>query len=467
MCILKKVRKKPVEAWRNDVVFEMLCDFVADGNLVCLTGSGISRGLKLKSKKASPDWNELLKALSQDQKIKDKLTDQQQKNLNDLLVSNAPGENLIEASSILFQADEAAFLDALSSSVDLEDGETSPTHVKLLELHPKGILTYNYDVAHENAIRSKNAQDRWCTVIPEDNNKIVELLKNKFDKNFLFKMHGSVEQKLSMVLTRESYRNLFTKYPYYKAFLQQIFTNNHLLIVGFRMSDPDFDMLLQNVFSTFGSPIQEHIVIKHINEKTPKDIVYTLRYGLNFLYIDDFSHIPDILHASTESQGSIIKNILNNCIDNNISVRGKTHAEVRALSIAGKNCLASILEKIIVDNIATEDSVDYNLNTETSEYVYTYGVLAVATKEKRYKDFLINEVMDKSKFSEPIAHALVHLRDILDLSDMEKVEEWKSKFAHTTFKADDKNPDENNRVYKYCEAIYYLLQAKYNDSVNP
>lgn len=461
MCILKKFRKFSTKDWQKDPIFEMLCDFVADGNLVCLTGSGISRGLKLKNEKASPDWNELLRELSQHQKIKDHLTEHQQKNLDGLLVNNAPGENLIEASSILFQADQAAFLDALSSSVDLVDGETSPIHKKLLDLHPKGILTYNYDVAHENAIKAKNAESSWRTVIPEDNDKIVEILKNKFEDNFLFKMHGSVEQKLSMVLTRESYRNLFIKYPYYKAFLQQVFTNYHLLIVGFRMSDPDFDMLLQNVFSTFGSPIQEHIVIKHINEKSPKDIVYTLRYGLNFLYIDDFSDIPAILQASTETQGSIIKNILNNCIDESISIRGKTHADVRALSTAGKNCLASILEKIITSNIASEDSGDYNLNTETSEYVYTYGVLAVSTKEKRYKDFLINEVMDKSRFSEPIAHALVHLRDILDLGDLPKVEEWRKRFAHTAFKADDKNPDEHNRVCKYCEAIYYLLQAKH------
>ena len=465
MCILKR-KQTTATAWKNDRVFEMLCDFVAEGHLVCLTGSGISRGLKLKNEKVSPDWNELLRELTQAQTIKDKLTEQQQKNLIDLLVDNAPGENLIEASSILFQADKDAFLDTLSSSVDLKEGETSQIHQKLLDLHPKGILTYNYDVAHENAIKANNAEDKWCTVIPEDNDKIVEILKNKFEKNFLFKMHGSVKEKLSMVLTRESYRNLFIKYPYYKAFVQQIFTNYHLLIVGFRMSDPDFDMLLQNVFSTFGSPVQEHIVIKHINEKSPKDIVYTLRYGLNFLYIDDFSDIPDILQASTKTQGTIIKNILRNCVDTEISVRGKTHAEVRALSTAGKKCLAGVLENIIKKNIALEDTEGYNLNTETSEYVYTYGVLAVSTKEKHQKDFLIHEVMEKSKFSEPIAHALVHLRDILSLSDLEKVEEWKSKFKNPLFNTDRKNLDENNRVYKYCEAIYYLLLAKHKDVNN-
>lgn len=89
-------------------------------------------------------------------------------------------------------------------------------------------------------------------------------------------MHGTAEDIESMVLTRESYRNLLNKYPYYKAFIQHVFTNYQLLIIGFGMSDPDFDSLLQNIFSVFGSPIQEHIVIKHKNEKTSKDTLYKL-----------------------------------------------------------------------------------------------------------------------------------------------------------------------------------------------
>ena len=31
--------------WREDPVFKKLCDMVAKGNMVCLTGSGISKEL--------------------------------------------------------------------------------------------------------------------------------------------------------------------------------------------------------------------------------------------------------------------------------------------------------------------------------------------------------------------------------------------------------------------------------------
>ena len=48
---------------------------------------------------------------------------------------------------------------------------------------------------------------------------------------------------------------------------------------------------------------------------------------------------------------------------------------------------------------------------EPSEYVYTYGIIAHTTREINYKMFLIDEVINKSIYSEPVAHALVHLRD--------------------------------------------------------
>ncbi len=456
MCFQKKTQKY----WHDNDVFKMLCDFVASDNFVCLTGSGISRGLKLKNNKATPDWNELLVNLKNSIEESSNNTEEL-KNLNELLKpKGAPGENLIEAASILHRLNKKDFLDALVASVDLCENETSETHKKIQALHPKGILTYNYDVAHENAIGKDN---NWEIILPNSNEKIINILKNKLNKQFLFKMHGSVDEKTSMVLTRESYRDLFVKYPFYKAFIQQIFTNYHLMIVGFRMSDPDFEMLLQNVFSTFGSPIQEHIVIKHISEKNDKDIVYKLRYGLHFLYINNFPDIPEILSDCIHTPGPNLNKLLQDCLSSDLQTRGKAHCEVRDLSIAGKNCLAHVLEHKIKDNVYKENADNYKLNTETSELVYTYGVIASVTKQKCYKDFIINEVIEKSNYSEPIAHALVHLRDILDKEDISKVKMWMERFKNPTFIQDQENPDPDNRVYNYCKSIYYLLNAKYGD----
>lgn len=447
------------EALHENENFKKLCDIVAKNNLVCLTGAGISYGLKVKKYEKAPNWKDLLRNIKLRIEEQVGLSDNEKDDLKELLSKEAVGDQLIEAASILYSKNKNIFYSALVDSVDLIDGETSLTHKYILDLSPRGIVTFNYDVAHENAMKKAGVVDNWNIILPKDNDAIINTLKNNMNSQFLFKAHGTVKERDTMVLTGTSYRSLFNEYPYYKSFMQHIFTNFNLLIVGFGLSDFDFDILLQNIFSIFGSPIQEHIVIKHIKDKSPKDTLFKLRYGLNFIYVDDFSDIPIILKESTTYPGYSLEKIICDCISN-YERRGKSHKEVRKLSDIGKKCLATILEEKIRTNIALEKLEGYSLNTNTSEYVYTYGVIASSTKKKEYKDFLIDEVINKSSFSEPIAHALVHLRDVLEKDEISIVEQWIDKFKTKEFIIDPENPDPDNRVYSYCEAIYYLLKAK-------
>lgn len=457
--IVSKKTNKNNRTWLNDPNFIKLCDIVTSNKLVCFTGAGISKGLNLKNNNTAPDWKSLLTNIKD--ALKNSLSDIEIADLDELLCDQATGEHLIEAASILCKKDRSLFLETLVNSVDLEQGETSQTHEQLLYLEPRGILTYNYDIAHENAIKKYGCSDKWEIILPSDNGAIINALQNNLHKQFLFKMHGSILYQNSMVLTRESYRDLLVKFPYYKSFIQQILTNYQLLIIGFGFSDPDFEMLLQDMFSTFGSPIQEHIVIKHIKEKSSKDVIYRLRYGLNYLYVNDFSDIPQILNDCMHTSGNIINNILTECISVDLSIRTNIHRKVRELSNIGKKCLANKLEEIIKDNIKQERYLNDTTNTITSEYVYTYGVIASSSHNVHYKKFLINEVINKSSYSETIAHALHHLSDILEKDDIKQVEKWQIEFKNKKYIDDPQNPDLKNRILKYCESIYYLLKAKF------
>ncbi len=446
--------------WLSDPNFIKLCDFTARGDLILLTGSGISKGLALKNGSGAPDWYRLLLGIRE--KLEDRLTDSQRLDLDILLTKQSPGEHMIEASSILYHQDPELFLQALADSVDLQEGATSLAHRRLLELQPVGILTYNYDCAHENAIAQDPACGKWETLLPSDNDRIVEILKQTLGARFLFKMHGTADRRSSLVLTRETYRDLFTRYPYYKPFLQQILTNHHLLIVGFGMSDPDFETLLRDVFSTFGSPIQEHIVIKHIKTKSAQDTLYRLRYGLNFLYVEDFAHIPRILADCIRTPGTLLQQILEKTVSRALEDRGQAHAMVRQLSPIGKRCLADLLEEKILQGIAAGDLATPEQDFETSEYVFTYGVIADSTDAPAYRDFLMRQVIEKSAHGESVAHALMHLRDVLKKEDFPRIARWLDYFSSPRFRKDPENPDSQARVLKYCESIYYLLKAKYD-----
>lgn len=442
--------------WRDDNTFKILCDAVVENKLICLTGSGISKNLHLKeSASCAPDWKELLQRIYVE--VESKLSDIEKTDVLALLSDDAIGEQLIEASSILYNADNELFANTLVKSAQLQDDETSETHKALLNLLPLGIITYNYDIAHENAINQKKLD--WEILLPNDNVKMISLIKEQLRTPFLLKAHGTVTDKKTMILTRESYRDLFNTNPAYKAFVQYMFTNYQFLIVGFGLSDPDFDILLQNIFSVYGSAIQKHVVIKHENQRNSKDTLYKLRYGLNFLYIKNFDDIPKIINDCENANGDILPKLLAECLSEDLETRINAHRKVNKLSMIGKKCFSNMLRKKIEINLENEKNDDYTSNTDNSELVYTLGILANENTENL---ILLKRIIEESEYSEPVAHALVQIKNVLTYEDIGLVEKWITRFdGIKIFREDIENPDPDNRILIYCQYLKALLRAKY------
>jgi hypothetical protein len=357
----------------------------------------------------------------------------------------------------------ATFNSNFVEAIMLADGQTSEVHKCLLELHPRGIITYNYDQAHESALDLRSAQEKenepWIVILPSEGDKTVELLRSKMKNKFLFKAHGTVDYPSdSMVLTRESFRALFVN-PGYRALLQNIFTNYHLLIVGFSLSDPDFDSLLQDVFSVYGSPVQDHVIIMHKNERSARHVIYKLRYGLHFLYVNEFEDIPRVLSDSMNELGSFLNCFADSCLSQDIAIRGRAHMDIRQLSASGKKCLANVFERRIKELISQETVAGYCGSNELSELVYTYGQLV--SEDPKYRKFLLEEVIEKSIDSEPVAHALIHLSSALEKHEIPIVERWVARFRPGYFRKDPNNPDPDHRVGVYANYLRVLLRAKY------
>lgn len=458
--VISKIRKgRDKRYWAGDEVFDTLCEVIMQNRLICLTGAGISKGLKLEDGTDALDWKELLAKLAES--LDDKLDDEQKKDIKELLTDKAIGEELIEAATILKKADKDIFNQCFAKSIKLEEGACSDTHKQLLKLCPNGIITYNYDNAHENAMEAMGEEKDWTVLEPGDENKIKEIIFNRFKCKFLLKAHGTVGKEDNMVLTRESYRDLFVKYPAYKAFLQNLFTNYQLLIVGFGFSDPDFDLLIKDIFSAYGSPIQKHIVIKHKDHKSSMDTFYKLRYGMNYLYVKDFKDIPRILEDCISSGGRYMDDIINRCVSKELETRSKVHKEIRSMSLVGKRCLASKLMPQIKEMVEMEDQPGYDKSTELSELVYSFAQLLDV--DNTYKNFLVENVIEKSIDSEPVAHALAAITSHLVMDDIDRIDKWVRRIEENPFRADIHNPDPQNRTLIYCRYLKAYVEAKYAD----
>ncbi len=515
--------------WRTEQKesFDELCNMVAKGQMVCLTGAGVSKKMLNENgdeEKELPDWQELLEGiygrmqnvkgidLEDEKETIDELLSTEDKSLlkelkkvlektekstaddNDRetikrvlernLVSSASadsGERLIAVASLLHNMNSTVFKETLLDIVKTDKKAKSKTHDAIADLNPLGIMTYNYDTGHEAAWKERKV--KFDVIVPADREKIRSMIRDGFEeKKFILKAHGSTEKKESIVLTSESYSDLFTTYSYYKTLVQDILMNHQLLIVGFGMADPDFDRMIRDLFTTFGGPIQKHVVIAHESTKSRKDLLYSHNYGFQYLYVKKFTDIPLILRDCTEYVGSYVDEILKDIViygKKGIEKRSEAHKKLRNLNNVAKNIAAKELMERITD--LTNEIQDSSAVTpgnhkvfELSEYVYSLGCLLdpKSDVDGKRKQFLIDNVILSCHVPKVVAHALYQIKDYLKKGDLNHIRKWRRIFENDQyfgkygFEDGELNFDTGSskkilRNEVYCGFLDALVQSKF------
>jgi hypothetical protein len=127
-----------------------------------------------------------------------------------------------------------AFGQAVADAVDLPRYGLAPA---LLAVLPStGAITLNYDRLFETAC--SDAQ-RPRTVVPEN----IPAVGN----DWLLKLHGSVSQPESIVLTRDDYLGYNSNRDALSALVKAHLLTHHLLFVGFGLADDHFHEIVHDV----------------------------------------------------------------------------------------------------------------------------------------------------------------------------------------------------------------------------
>jgi hypothetical protein len=101
------------------------------------------------------------------------------------------------------------------------------------------------------------------------------------------KVHGTISQPDSLVITRSDYAEFVHDNPYTIEGLRHDLTQYVFLFIGYSLSDPDFNNIYDNVLFTMGRMRQHHyIVVPEINEYETQDL---LQRGLRAI---DLSLLP-------------------------------------------------------------------------------------------------------------------------------------------------------------------------------
>lgn len=120
-----------------------------------------------------------------------------------------------------------------------------PAHHLVATLPFNSIVTTNWDNLLEEALRQ--AGKPFVKVVQDTD---VAFVDN--DKVLLVKLHGSIEQKDSIVVAPEDYFHIFARLPETTNLIRSYFATRTLLFLGYGLADDDFKRLYFEVVRNLG-----------------------------------------------------------------------------------------------------------------------------------------------------------------------------------------------------------------------
>ena len=255
---------------------------IRDGNAAVFAGAGLSRPSGFVV------WKELLRPLAED--IGLNIDEEHDLTAVAQYVKNESGNRSVINSTIL---------DAYS--IDVNPNE----NVSILTRLP--IYTYwttNYDHLIEEGLRDANRSADVKT-------DYKQLSNTKRDRDaVVYKMHGDADRPGDAVLTKDDYVQYEKKFPLFRSVLQGDLISKTFVFIGFSFEDPNLDIILNQVKLLFDENIRNHYCFMKRVVKTDsmddenygyqkarqnlreKDLK---RYGIQTIYIDDYTEITYIL----------------------------------------------------------------------------------------------------------------------------------------------------------------------------
>lgn len=200
--------------------------------------------------------------------------------------------NHLDAIRILLDRDYQRALHDIFSPATAQPGLV---HRTIAALQLPMVLTTNYDRLLEQALGSAYVPFSW-------RNARQALAAFQSGKRTLFKLHGTVEDHESVILTSRDYDRVSAD-PGYQAILRHLFQTHVVLFVGFGMNDPhDLDLLMRHETEAFGVATERRFALLRQDPFRP-DVVNNDRlkreYNIEVIPYAEHNQLPELLRQLT------------------------------------------------------------------------------------------------------------------------------------------------------------------------
>lgn len=264
-----------------------LVEELASRRCIVFLGAGASAGSINQDTppKSPPTWSALLDG------IKSIARDKASIPIADSLIAK---EKYLDAAEVLFGSINPADFASYIREVMAEPRyQASDIHEHVLNLDPKIVVTTNYDDIYDNYCKSGKEQGLY-NVCKYYESHLVSDLRSPVRQ--IIKAHGCITDPSKIVLTRSQYFQERQNHPNFYKVLDALFLTNTLLFLGYSLSDPDIQLMLENSNITYKASHPHYALVEEGMEESIKK-AYKEAYNIDFVEFPpgDFAKANEML----------------------------------------------------------------------------------------------------------------------------------------------------------------------------
>lgn len=217
--------------WPKALITEL-----ASRRCVVFLGSGASAScLSEDGSKRPPTWDQYLEGLISN------MNDRSDEPLIRDLISK---EKFLDAAEIIYNnISTANYSSYLRDTFQAPRFKPSIIHESVFNIDPKIVITTNYDEIYDNYCKLGNSSNGYNICKYYDSHLVSDL---RSPIRSIIKAHGCISDSQKTILTRSQYFNSRLEYGNFYKVIDSLFITNTILFIGYSMSDPDIQLILES-----------------------------------------------------------------------------------------------------------------------------------------------------------------------------------------------------------------------------
>lgn len=263
---------------------ERLVQGVKSGSVIPFVGAGAS---KKSMPNHFPTWRELA-SLMNDRAMKiSAISSQEYTEIKQLIKANRLTFVMDALKKSLPREEYESLLAEKFEYVDTTGADLTTQNL-ILRIAGKLIITTNYDRLLEDAFAKKFRRSPTTATFEQSSSVQYSIQdhRNSGDPT-IFKIHGDIKAKNSVILSERDYRSLLYDQQAYEAVVTSLFISNVFLFIGFSLEDREVLFHLERLRHQFSYVTQSHYAVmpsgKHSNLESRQ---FRELYGVEIITFD-------------------------------------------------------------------------------------------------------------------------------------------------------------------------------------